>query len=67
MKFKKKDYNSWEKLNKVSSTIIDGYIRESGISTIILNMGIDLEDELQGLMNTDSISLTNSTTTLMAI
>ena len=53
-----------KKHNKVSGTWIDGYIGESGISTIFLNIGIDLGDDIHGLMNIDSISITKSTTPL---
>ena len=46
------------------SRSVDGTTGESGISTIILDMGTYLGDALQGLMNIDSIPLTSSTTLL---
>ena len=51
--------------NIVSSKSVDATIGESGISTIILDIGIDLGGELQGLVNTNSIPLTSSTTLLI--
>jgi hypothetical protein len=53
--------------NKVSNWSVDGVIGESGISTIILDVGTDLADELQGLLNNDNIPLTNLTTILLPI
>ena len=47
--------------NIVSSMSINDTSGESGILTIILDIGIDLRDELQGLVNIDSNPLTNST------
>ena len=59
-----RDWTRWELGDPsiLSSRSVDGTIGESGISTIILHIGIDLGDELHGLVNTDSIPLTNSTT-----
>ena len=48
--------------NIVSSISVDGTTDERGIFIIILDIGTCLGDELQGLGNTDSIPLTNSTT-----
>ena len=48
--------------NRVSSMSVGGTTSESGISTIILDIRTNLGDELQGLVNTNSISLIDSTT-----
>jgi hypothetical protein len=53
--------------NKVSSKSVDGTTGDSGISIIILDIGTNLGDELQGLVNIDNIPLTNSTTLLIPI
>ena len=53
--------------NIVSSMSVDGTIGESGISTIILDIGTNLGIELQGLVNIDSIPLIDSTTLLIPI
>ena len=53
--------------NKVPSMSVDGTTDESGMSTIILDIETDLGDELQGLVNTNRIPLTDSTTLLIPI
>jgi hypothetical protein len=53
--------------NKISSWSVDESIGESGISTIILDIGTNLVNELQGLMNNNRIPFTNSTTILIPI
>ena len=53
--------------NKVSITCVEGKTNESEISLNILDIGTDLGDELQGVVNINSIPLTNSTTLLIPI
>jgi hypothetical protein len=53
--------------NKISSWSVDESIGESGISTIILDIGTNLVNELQGLMNNNRIPSTDSTTILIPI
>ena len=53
--------------NIVSNMSVDGTTGESGISTIILDIGTNFGDELQGLVNTDSIPLIDSTTVVIPI
>jgi hypothetical protein len=53
--------------NKISSMSVDGAIGESGMSIIVLDIGTNLGDELQDLVNIDSIPLTNSTTLFIPI
>ena len=47
--------------NIVSSMSVNDTSGENGTLTIILDIGIDLGDELQGLVDTDSNPLTNLT------
>ena len=51
--------------NIVPSKSVDDTTGESGISTIILDIETNLGDELQGLVNINSIPLTDSTTLLI--
>ena len=51
--------------NIISSMSVNDTSGESGILTIILDIGIDLTDELQVLVNIDSNPLTNSTILLI--
>ncbi len=53
--------------NIVSSMSVKDTSGGSGILTIILDIGMDLRDELHGLVNIDSNPLTNSTTLLIPI
>ena len=48
--------------NTISSMCVEGTIGECGIFIIIIDIGTNLGDELQGLVNIDSIPLIDSTT-----
>jgi hypothetical protein len=52
------DQNKWPQIglvgtnqNKIFSRSVDGTIGESGMSTILLDIGTNLGDELQGLLS----------------
>jgi hypothetical protein len=51
----------------MSSKSVDGTTGESGISTIVLGIGTNVGDELQGHVNTNHIPLIDSTTILISI
>ena len=56
---------NWPK--NVSSKSVDGTIGESGMSTLLLDIGTNLGDELQGLVNMDRLPFTHSTRLLIPI